>query len=50
MNDTLRLLQYAANYPDAAVVYHASDMLYGLHSDVSYLSESKSCSLAVYTL
>ena len=46
MEATQRLLQYAANYPDAVLVYHASDMHYVIHSDASYLSETNSRSRA----
>ena len=35
------LLNYCATHPDAVVRYHASDMYLHIHSDASYLSESK---------
>jgi hypothetical protein len=37
----VKLLNYAATHPDAAIRYHASDMVLYLHSDASYLSASK---------
>eukprot|EP01034_Spumella_vulgaris_P028684 gene28684-35585_t len=40
------LLQYAASWPDATIVYHASGMQLALHSDASYLSETHSRSRA----
>ena len=33
------LLQYAATWPEAELVYHASDMILHVHSDASYNSE-----------
>jgi hypothetical protein len=36
-----RLLNYAASHNDAAIEYKASDMVLYIHSDASYLSESK---------
>jgi hypothetical protein len=33
-------LQYAASWPNASIVYHASDMRLAVDSDASYLSES----------
>ena len=41
-----QLLNYAATHPDAIVRYHASDMQLHVHSDASYLSESKARSRA----
>lgn len=41
-----RFLQYAATWPNAILVYHASDMRLVAHSDASYLSESRSRSRA----
>ena len=41
-----RLLHYAAKYPNASIVFHASDMRLLCHSDASYLSESHSRSRA----
>jgi hypothetical protein len=35
---TNKLLDYLATHPDAAIRYHASDMILHIHSDVSYLS------------
>ncbi len=39
-------LQYAATFPNASVVFHASGMLLVTHSDASYLSETKARSRA----
>jgi hypothetical protein len=41
-----RLLGYVKKYPNATIVYHASDMQICAHSDASHLSESKSRSRA----
>jgi hypothetical protein len=35
------LLDYCHTHPDATIRYHASDMILRVHSDASYLSESK---------
>ena len=45
-DQAIRLLQYAAAYPNNAVVYHKSKMHVILQSDASYLSRSKSRSVA----
>jgi hypothetical protein len=37
---TNQLLGYLATHPDAAIRYHASDMILQIHSDASYLSVS----------
>jgi hypothetical protein len=37
---TNQLLDYLAPHPDAAIRYHASDMILNIHSDASYLSVS----------
>jgi hypothetical protein len=37
---TNQLLDYLAAHPDAAIRYHASDMILHIHSDASYLSVS----------
>jgi hypothetical protein len=37
---TKQLLDYLATHPDAAIRYHASDMILHIHSDASYLSVS----------
>jgi hypothetical protein len=42
----IRLLQYAAAYPDNAVVFHKSKMHVILQVDASYLFRSKSRSVA----
>jgi hypothetical protein len=39
-------LQYAASWPDAVLVFHASDLCLAAHSDASYLSETNSRSRA----
>jgi hypothetical protein len=39
---TDQLLDYLATHPDAAIIYHASDMILHIHSDASYLSASHS--------
>ncbi len=44
--DVVHFLSYAACYPNAAIVYHASDMQLTIHSDASYLSESNGRSRA----
>jgi hypothetical protein len=41
-----QLLNYAATHPDAALRYHASDMQLRIHTDASYLSETKARSRA----
>jgi hypothetical protein len=43
---TERFLQYAATFPVTRIVYSASDMVLHVHSDASYLSESKARSRA----
>jgi hypothetical protein len=35
-----QLLDYLATHPDTTVIYHKSDMILHIHSDVSYLSVS----------
>jgi hypothetical protein len=42
----IHLLNYAATHPDATIRYHASAMFLHIHSDASYLSESKARSRA----
>ena len=39
MTKTKAFLDYAATNPDAILTYRASDMVLGIHSDASYLSE-----------
>jgi hypothetical protein len=39
-------LDYAATNPDAALIYKASDMYFRIHTDASYLTESKARSRA----
>jgi hypothetical protein len=46
MADVQRFLQYAATWPVAEIVYHASDMRLCVESDASYLSEPHSRSRA----
>ena len=41
-----KILDYAAYHPDAIITYHASYMVLLVHSDASYLSESKTRSRA----
>jgi hypothetical protein len=40
------LLNYAATHPDAKIRFQASDMILHIHSDASYLSETKARSRA----
>ena len=40
--DIDRFLQYASSYPSATIIYRPSDMRLFVHSDASYLSETKS--------
>jgi hypothetical protein len=40
---TNQLLDYLATRPDATIRYHASYMIWHIHSDASYLSVSKAC-------
>jgi len=46
MDACKRLLNYAATHPDAILRFHKSDMILHIHSDASYLSESKARSRA----
>ena len=41
MKKVKQFLNYAATHPDVIVTYRASDMVIAVHSDASYLSESK---------
>ena len=41
INAVVQLLNYAASHPNAVVRYRASDMYLWVHSDGSYLSETK---------
>ena len=41
-NVTKQLLGYCATRPDEKIRYHASDMIFQLHSDTSYLNYHKS--------
>eukprot|EP00804_Cyclotella_cryptica_P024841 CCRYP_001785-RA/>CCRYP_001785-RA protein AED:0.34 eAED:0.34 QI:0/0/0/1/0/0/2/0/376 len=36
-----QFLDYAMTHPDAMITYHASNMILAVHSDTSYLSETK---------
>jgi hypothetical protein len=45
-NDVDHFLQYAASYPSVSIIYKPSDMRLFVHSDASYLSETKSRSRA----
>ena len=38
-----QLLNYCSTHLDAVVRYKKSDMILEIHSDASYLSESKAC-------
>jgi hypothetical protein len=42
----IQLLDYLASNSEAKVRYHASDMVMNIHSDASYLSETKARSRA----
>ena len=42
MEATIRLLDYAASHPDAAIRFSASNMILYVHSDALYLSEPNS--------
>ena len=46
MQRTHHLLDYVATHPDAILSYTKSDMILGIHSDASYLSEPKAQSRA----
>ena len=46
MDKVMQFLDYAASQDEAILTYHASDMVLALHSDASYLSESKARSRA----
>jgi hypothetical protein len=43
---SVRLMQYAARFPDATIEFRPSNMQLGCHSDASYLSEANSRSRA----
>ncbi len=46
MERAKQLLDYLATYQDATILFHALDMMLNVHSDASYLSESKAHSPA----
>jgi hypothetical protein len=46
MQQTIQLLNYLATQEEAVLSYHASNMVLAVHSDTSYLSESKAQSRA----
>jgi len=46
LSNCTQLLNYAATHPDAILHFQASDMILHIHSDASYLSESKARSHA----
>ena len=46
MKKAKHFLDYAASHPDAIIAYQASGMVLAVHSDASYLSESKARSRA----
>jgi hypothetical protein len=41
-----QFLDYAMTHQDARISYRASNMILAVHSDASYLSETKACSRA----
>jgi hypothetical protein len=47
MQKCKQLLDYLATHPDDTVCFHASDMILNIHSDASYLSESKAHTTSV---
>ena len=46
MAHCVQMLDYLATHADAKIIFYASDMIMNIHSDVSYLSESKARSRA----
>eukprot|EP00804_Cyclotella_cryptica_P029413 CCRYP_013352-RA/>CCRYP_013352-RA protein AED:0.16 eAED:0.24 QI:0/0/0/1/0.2/0.16/6/0/1158 len=46
MSKIHQFLDYAMTHPDAMITYRASNMILAVHSDASYLSETKACSRA----
>jgi hypothetical protein len=46
MGRCINHLNYLATNQDTKVRFHASDMVMNIHSDASYLSETKACSRA----
>jgi hypothetical protein len=46
MDDMVKFLNYCATHPNATIRYKESDMILWVHSDASYLSESKARSRA----
>ncbi len=46
MEQCIQLLDYPTTHADAKIRFYPSDMIMNIHSDVSYLSESKACSRA----
>ena len=46
MVKTKQFLDYAASHPDAVLTFKASSMVLAIHSDASYLSETKARSRA----
>ncbi len=46
MAEAKQLLDYLATHPDATIRFQASDMILNVHSDASYLSETKAHSCA----
>ncbi len=46
MEPCIQLLDYLAMHADAKIRFYESDMIMNIHSDASYLSESKACSRA----
>jgi hypothetical protein len=46
MNRHMQMLDYFATNDMAKIRFHALEMILNIHSDVSYLSESRACSRA----
>jgi hypothetical protein len=46
MDNAIKFLNYCTTHPNATIRYKASDMILRVHSDASYLSESKAHSCA----
>jgi hypothetical protein len=39
----VHFLNYCATHPDATLCYHASNMILHIHSNATYLNETKAC-------
>ena len=44
--DVKKFLDYCATYPDAKIIFFASEMILQAHSDASHMNETKACSTA----